>query len=253
MLHFVETAAPPETLRQAYLDGLQQPQDLYLERLVSAGRTWCYEQVAYFVANQGQIVEFFVAASHVAMIAALFDAAMVSFGATLVLCKSFDTQLLFAALSGPAEVTSIGLLFRRIANPSFVPQEALKFRSGSIEDVAAIAKLDDGFFDGPSEIRSYAEAGGLFILSTLGDLVGCGIAVPVIPGRRDIDVGMWVAPHHRGKGYGSHIVAYLKHYYLTRGLRPICSCSTANVASYRALMAAGFASEHRILQILRHS
>ena len=173
MLHFLETNAPPKTLRQAYLDGLQEPQELYLERLVSAGRTWCYGQVAYVVANHGQLVEFFVATSHVAEIGTLFDAAMMSLCATRVLCKSFDTQLLFAALSRPAEVTSVGLLFRRMVNTSFLPQDALTFRSGSIDDVAAIARLDDGFFDDASEIQSYAEAGGLFVLSTLGEVVGC--------------------------------------------------------------------------------
>lgn len=253
MLHFLETNAPPKTLRQAYLDGLQEPQELYLERLVSAGRTWCYDQVAYAVANHGQLVEFFVAKSHVAEIGTLFDAAMMSSGATRVLCKSFDTQLLFAALSHPAEVTSVGLLFRRMANTSFLPQDALTFRSGSIDDVAAIARLDDGFFDDASEIQSYAEAGGLFVLSTLGEVVGCGIATPVVTGRPDIDVGMWVAPNHRRKGYGSHIVAYLKYHFLTRGLHPICGCDTSNLASYRALNAAGFASEHRLLQIVRQT
>lgn len=253
MLHFVETATPPETLRQAYLDGLQEPQELYLEHLVSSGRTWRYGQVAYAVANHGRLVEFFVAASHAEQIGALFDAAMTASGARSVLCKSFDTQLLLAALSRPAEVTPTGLLFRRVVDASFASQEALTFRSGSIDDVAAIARLDDGFFDGVSEIQSYVKAGGLFLLSVHGELAGCGIATPVITGRVDIDVGMWVAPSHRGKGYGSHIAAYLKHHYLCQGLRPICGCSTANIVSYRALNAAGFTSEHRIFQIVRHS
>jgi GNAT superfamily N-acetyltransferase len=253
MLHFLETAAPPETLRQAYLDGLREPQELYLERLVSSGRTWRYGQVAYAVANHGRLVEFFVAASHAAQIGALFDAAMTASGARSVLCKSFDTQLLLAALLHPAEVTPTALLFRRIADPSFAPQEALTFRSGSIDDVAAIASLDDGFFEGVSEIQSYVQAGGLFLLSAHGEFAGCGIATPVITSRADIDVGMWVVPNHRRKGYGSHIAAYLKHRYLCKGLRPICGCSTANIASFRALNAAGFPSEHRILQIVRRS
>lgn len=251
MLRFVEADAPPETLRRAYLDGLPEPQELYLERLVSAGRTWRCGHFAYAVVNDGQLVEFYVAASHVAQIDDLFDAAMTSSGAAGVLCKSFDAQLLFAALSRPAEVTPVGLLFRRIVDPSFAPREALAFRGGSIDDAAAIAGLDDGFFDGASEIRSYAEAGGLFVLTARGELVGCGIGALVVAGRADIDIGMWVAPNHRGKRYGSYIVAYLKRCYLMRGLRPICGCGATNLASSRALNAAGFASEHRILQIIR--
>jgi GNAT superfamily N-acetyltransferase len=234
------------------LTGSKSPKNFILERLVSRGRTWRYGEVAYAVATHGRLVEFFVAPSHAAQIGALFDAAMAASGTRSVLCKSFDTQLLLAALSRPAEVTPTALLFRRVADASFAQQEALTFRSGSIDDVAAIARLDDGFFDGVSEIQSYAEAGRLFLLSTHGEFAGCGIATPVITGRADIDVGMWVVPNHRGKGYGSHIAAYLKHHYLCQGLRPICGCGTANIPSYRALTAAGFASEHRILQIVRH-
>lgn len=109
---------------------------------------------------------------------------------------------MFAALSRPAQVIPAGVLFRRIADASFAPQEALTFRGGSAADAAAIARLDDGFFDGVSEIQSYAEAGGFFVLSAFGELARCGIATPVIAGRPDVDIGMWVAPKHRGKATG---------------------------------------------------
>jgi GNAT superfamily N-acetyltransferase len=134
------------------------------------------------------------------------------------------------------------LLFRRIANPSFTPSVELELRNGIASDAEAIAEIDDGFFANLSEIQSYAEKGGLFALQKEGQTIGCGIATCVVAGRPAIDVGMWVAPNHRRKGYGSYIVSFLKDHYLKRGLRPICGCSSQNVASHRALRAAGFVS-----------
>ncbi|MGO9674369.1 MAG: GNAT family N-acetyltransferase [Methylocella sp.] len=250
MPRFCEADAPPQALRRAYLDGLAEPQELYLERLVAAGKSWRCDEIAYAVASRGQLVEFFVRAEHAADTVALFDAAMEASRASGVLCKSFDRQLLHAALSRLAEAAPIGLLFRRIVDASFAPREALTFRKGDGGDAMAIASRDDGFFDGPDEIQAYAAAGGLFVLSAHGETVGCGVAAPVVAGRADIDIGMWVAPEHRGNGYGTHIAAYLKHRYLSRGQRPICGCGAENAASYRALKAAGFESEHRILEIV---
>jgi GNAT superfamily N-acetyltransferase len=249
MVSFEEASAPPEGLRQAYLDGLPEPQELFLEGLVASGRTWCHERVAYAVARGNQLVEFFVSPSHHGEVVTLFDAAMDVSGATAALCKSFDTQMLFAALSRPAKVTAPGLLFRRIANSLFTPSAELTFRNGLASDAEAIAEIDDGFFANLSEIQSYAEKGGLFVLHKEGEIIGCGIATPVVAGRPAIDVGMWVTPHHRRKGYGSYIVAFLKDHYLKRGLRPICGCATQNIASHRALRAAGFEPDHRILHI----
>jgi GNAT superfamily N-acetyltransferase len=250
---FEETSAPPETLRRAYLDSLREPQELFLESLVASGRTWRYDQTAYAVAHDHQLIEFFVSPGHQGQIVALFDAAMRVSGATIVLCKSFDTQMLFAALSRPAKVTAPGVLFRRIANASFIPRAELGIRNGDACDAEAIAAIDDGFFAHAGEIQSYAETSGLFVLQTGGKTVGCGIGRLVVAGRSAIDVGMWVAPNHRRRGYGSYIIAFLKDHYLKRGLRPICGCSAQNDASYRALWAAGFESEHRILRIQPHS
>jgi GNAT superfamily N-acetyltransferase len=252
MIYFEETGAPPERLRQAYLDSLREPQELFLEGLVASGRTWCHEQVAYAVARGNQLVEFFVLPSHHGQIVTLFDTAMDVSGATVALCKSFDTQMLFAVLSRPATVTAPGLLFRRIANPSFTPSVELELRNGLASDAEAIAEIDDGFFANLSEIQSYAEKGGLFVLQKEGQTIGCGIATRVVAGQPAIDVGMWVAPNHRRKGHGSYIVSFLKDHYLKRGLRPICGCASQNIASHRALRAAGFESEHRILRIQPH-
>jgi GNAT superfamily N-acetyltransferase len=253
MPQFVETNAPPAKLRQAYLDGLREPQELYLERLVSGGRTWCYDDSAYAVVNEGRLVEFFVAESQMAQLIRLFDEAMLASGATEIFCKSFDTQLLSAALSRSAHVNTIGFLFRRIANLSFDHRGALTLRSGSTDDAEVIAKLDDGFFDGVGEIRDYAKAGGLVVLYLGSEIVGCGISVPVVAGRPDVDIGMWIAPSHRRKGYGAHIVSYLKRHYLDQGLRPICGCDTENLVSYRTLVAGRFASEHQIFRIVRQT
>ncbi len=216
---------------------------------MAGGRTWHCDDLAYVVTNEHQVVELFAAPSCLGHLETLFAAALEASGATSVLCKSFDTQLLFAALSRPAEVTSPGLLFRRIADPAFRPLPNFEMQNCAAGDMAEILHLDDGFFDGIEELESYADAAGLSVLRVAGEIAGCGIAKAVIPSRNAIDIGMWVAPAFRRQGFGSYLAAYMKNQCLQRGLRPICGCGSENAGSYRALNAAGFVSEHRLLRI----
>jgi RimJ/RimL family protein N-acetyltransferase len=79
--------------------------------------------------------------------------------------------------------------------------------------------------------------------------VGCGLAAPVIPGRPDIDIGIFVYPEERGRGYGTHIASYMKHGQLERGLRPVVGCAVGNTASRGTLTRAGFITEHQLLEV----
>ena len=249
MITLKKIASPPTELRNAYLDSLLEPQELYLEMHVKAGNTWHLNDLAYAVACESKLVEFYVAPQETHRVVEIFDAAMTSSSASAVLCKSYDTQMLYAALSKPATVRTGGFLFRRIVDKSFVPRKDVSFRNGTDADAETIYRFNDDFFQSLEEIKTYASTDGLFVLERDGEAVGCGIGKPVVDDRADIDIGMLVANQHRRNGYGRHIIAYLKDHYLRKNIRPICGCSIDNIGSQQALNNAGFVSEHRLLEI----
>lgn len=249
MIQFEKTKAVPAFLRDNYLASLAEPQELFLENRVLIGQVWQFAESAYAVVLDDTLIEFFVVPGETRRLIEIFDAAMEASGASRVLCKSFDTQLLFTALSRDATVSTVGLLFRRICDPGFLERQEVTFRVGTTVDAVAVMGFNDGFFADREEIEDYTKTGDLFLLEKSGEVIGCGIGKPVISGGSAIDIGMLVAPNHRHQGYGSHIVSFLKRHYLDNGLRPICGCGVSNVGSRRALESAGFVCEHRLLQI----
>jgi GNAT superfamily N-acetyltransferase len=240
----------PAELRARYLDSLALPQELFVEMLVQAGTAWRVGDDGYAVVHDGRVVELLPPTSVDDAPEALLAAVSRRAGAARVLCKSFDRWLLFAALAGPAKVTCEGLMFRRFGDAAPRPVKGTHVRTAGRGDVAAIMNVSDGFFVDGDEVRAYLEQGGVLLLEDVaGALLAVGIFKPVIEGRVDVDVGMVTAPAHRGRGFGTAVVAAVKAACIARGLHPVCGCAADNVASRRALERAGFVAEHRLLTI----
>lgn len=250
MYHFEPADAPPGEMRNAYLDGLSEHQEFFLEQLVSEADTWCLRDHAYIVVNGRQIVEFFVMPGSVHDAAAIFNAARKATQANIALCKSFDPQMLGPALTRPARVTATGILFRSLCDRPIERHPDLTFRPAVSADVAAVEAFnDDGFFENTKEIESLVRTRSLHLAERDAEIVGCGTSIRVNPGRPAIDLGMLVAGPERGKGYGSRIIAHMKDRALEQGLAPVCGCAARNKASHRALVKAGFEGNHRLLKI----
>ncbi|MCR9139863.1 MAG: GNAT family N-acetyltransferase [Alphaproteobacteria bacterium] len=250
MYQFEPVKTPPGDMRNAYLDGLSEHQECFLEQLVHEATAWCVPDRAYVMVHGSQIVEFFVAPACINDAAAVFDAARIATSAKIALCKSFDAQMLGPALARPARVTATGILFRSFSNIPFEQDSDLGFRMAGLNDTAAVAACnDDGFFEGRDEIERRVEAGTLHLLERQGELVGCGTQTRVNSGRPAVDLGMLVARPERGRGYGSRIIAHMKTRVLEQGLAPVCGCAARNHASHHALVKAGFHGDHRLLKI----
>lgn len=250
MYDFEPASAPPDALRNAYLDGLSEHQEYFLEELVGGARTWCLAERAYVVADDQQIVEFYVSPANEDEAAAIFDAAKTVTRAQRALCKSFDTQMLGPALAHTARVTATGILFRSFLDRPYAPRPNLTFQMAELSDVdAVIAFNDNGFFENRGEVLRFAQTQSLHLLKREGLIVGCGTQTLVNPGRPAVDLGMLVAHQERGKGYGSHIIAHMRQQVLEQDLVPVCGCAAHNHASHRALLNAGFRGDHRLLKI----
>ena len=62
------------------------------------------------------------------------------------------------------------------------------------------------------------------------------------------DVGMVVSPDHRGQGHAANILRWLVQQCWEKGLNPICSTESGNLAAQRAIRNAGFVAYHRIMK-----
>lgn len=62
------------------------------------------------------------------------------------------------------------------------------------------------------------------------------------------DLGMMVAIPERRKGIATYVLKQLVRIAETRGLQPICSTTTSNIGSQKAIVRAGFIANNRIVQ-----
>lgn len=250
MIHALKKSVRPSPLRAQYLHSLAEPQEYFVELMVQQGTTVAYGDSAYAVIQNDTLVELYSTErgtnADLSLLHRLLDDRLI----TKVLCKSFDTHLLNAALSRTATVSTAAYLFRRsVTVPSPSLNGAVEFRKAALADADAIMAFNDGFFESVDELIGYLNLEGLFVLELERKIVACGIGVAVVPGQRDIDIGMLVSEDHRNRGLGHFVVHAVKEHYLGIGFRPICGCAVSNVASKRVLEKAGFIGEHRLFSI----
>ncbi len=245
---FVESERPPVALRAAHLDSLQQGQSLWLEQRVRTGRSWSLPDCVYVVVEDCEIVEFH-ASPHLDPIDA-FTRALEACGARSMVCTSFDAPAISVASARATTTDEVGILFHTYRATQPVWPDGFTIRDGLVADVDIVAGLDDGFFDGPDEIAGFQQRGGLVIGEFGGDLVGCALSTVVIDGRPGIDVGMWVSPAWRGRGFGPVLVGAAAARAEASGGIPIAGCDVANIASIRSLMRVGFVADHRLIRFV---
>lgn len=253
MISELKKSIDTSPLRAEYLRSLTEPQEYFVELMVQQGITLTCENSTYAIVHNDTLVELYSSeissTRGVSLLHQLLDERHI----TTVLCKSFDTQLLNAALSRKATVSTAAYLFRRMETvPSPSIAIGTEFRKGTLEDVEAVMGFNDGFFESADELIGYFNDDGLFVLELDGEIVACGIGTSVIVGERDIDIGVLVSENHRRRGLGHIVVHAVKEHYQRLGCRPICGCSVNNLSSKRTLEKAGFISEHRLFSIGYH-
>jgi GNAT superfamily N-acetyltransferase len=139
-------------------------------------------------------------------------------------------------------------LYRKIVKSEFVENPNISARLATGKDALTILSIHDGFFGDFSEVKSYLDEDGLFLyFAADGAAVGCGILKRITSDQNYFDIGMVVAPDHRRKTIGSHIISRLKNHCLQLGYQPVCGCAWGNESSRGALEKAGFVSEHNLV------
>jgi GNAT superfamily N-acetyltransferase len=250
---------PPEICesREAYINGLQCPQELLIEVLVDSAQ--CYRIIArgrpcgHLIIHGGDTaIELHLDRNYWVFGEVIFAQAIRKLSLQKALVKSFDHLFFSAAIDHQVKVHSRGLLVR-----DFVPRElphhdqiVYSGRKAQHTDIDRIMKVKQDVFSVPERIARVVISGFVEIFEDPdGATIGFGIIRPVIVGRSDVDLGIAVDARFRNKGYAIYMMRDLVQAALARGLRPICGCAADNPASRRMGERVGLVARHRLLEI----
>ena len=243
-------------LRGAYLDGLLEAQELYVELMVRRARVYMLEaqgvRMGYFLLGEdGALLEYYVTRDHLERMDAILGMLIEKFSIRKALCKSFDHSLLSCCAGCQKEARVIGIHYREyVENPARRVVEGVSARPARLEDEGYIIAINEEVFDHDEEVRAYIEAGQVLVFEKDAERIGFGIFARVIAGRPEFDIGMLVERKFRRQGYGEYIIRYLVDYCRRNGWRAVCGCAIENEASRRCLENAGFITRYRLLEFV---
>ena len=144
----------------------------------------------------------------------------------------------------PVRQTTDSLDFRRVTTMEL--ERTIEFQKSCLGDDAKKDAL-------VAWLRGYTEnliaKRSLFVLCRHDEWLGLGECRPSESQEGVADLGMMVAPAHRGKGWATEILTRLRIHASAQGLRTICSTTTENTAAQKAIARAGFISRHRIMNV----
>lgn len=200
-----------------------------------------------------------------------------------ILCKSFDMQLMNCCNANRLPHTVQGILYREFSAPLSSPENNSHVTAST--HLKASTHLTDNsrlvdnfvannFLDSANVVMRYAQIGDLPFLISQDDevfepkehlevnvnrkeiiiceknslIVGCGFLTRIAEDFDYFDLGVWVNPDHRRKGYAVWIMQYMRSLCLNSGWVPICGCSAENHASQKMLSKIGYVCNHKLLE-----
>ena len=259
-LVFEEKGALAEigNLRNQYLDGLLEAQELYLELMIRKSRVFVIQsqerRIGYFLLGDGAVLlEYYVTQDNLEHVDTLFGMILEKFSIHKTLCKSFDHTLLSCCVGFQKKVSSTGILFREYKEGAALSiAEGITFRLANAGEAQKIIEINEEVFDNDEEVHEYIRNGQIFLFEKEKEMIGFGIFARVVEGRPEFDIGMCVDRRFRRRGYGEYIIRYLVEFCKQNGWRAICGCAIGNEASRRCLEKAGFIGRYRLLEFVFH-
>lgn len=241
-------------LRSLYLDSLPYPQELHCEWLVAKGTCRSIhidgEEVGYFIClkEENQLVEFYLLDKMLSRKEEIFGNILEEFDIGSSFCKSFDDLHFHCGSTFCRSCGKSALLFRSFTDEIVMPLRAgVSVRKAKEMDIPLLLTHDSDLYESPDELNYTVSHRMVLMYEKDGILIGCGYLIRVLPDKDVFDIGMWVNPAFRGRGYATMIISHLKETCLKAGYTPIAGCSIFNTASYKTLKRCGFISEHYIV------
>ncbi len=242
-----------ESSRIKYLDSLPVFQDVFLEFMVMESD--CYQlfqdnqPIGYVLLSKDNIlVEFYIEKKYAASGFDVFNLMVSEIKVKSVYCKSFDSRLLDCCLSNTLPYSIIGCLYRESIDTSIQRNSDLFFRYADSSDIAFLSQQDDEVFEPKHLLETFIQNKGILLLQLEDIIIGCGFLTQVHQRYNYYDIGVWVSPAHRMKGYATQIMLYLKELCLNNDWVPICGCDKQNSASQKMLNSLGFISNYKLIE-----
>ncbi|PKO95661.1 MAG: hypothetical protein CVU12_09025 [Bacteroidetes bacterium HGW-Bacteroidetes-7] len=241
-----------EALRMEYLNSLVEFQDLYLEFLIKESEYFIFsldKTIGYaIVAPDSTLVEFFIVKEFANKGGECFNDLLNRQKITQILCKSFDYKLLKCCLQNQFTYSVQGFLYRDLTDRGIQPSAGLSFRYAILADLPYLNQQEDEVFEPKELLEDNIKNNEVIICERDNVVIGCGFITQVVSGFKYYDLGVWVNPDCRRKGYAVQIMIYLKSFCFKNVWIPICGCSADNIASQRMLSKVGFISNHKLLE-----
>ncbi len=244
-------------LREAYLDSLPEPTELYLEMLMKNAISYLIKmdgkEAGYAIAGEDRVLyEFYVVPDHIPKTGEIFSKVLKDLSIKKAFCQSFD-KLYYSMCKNHSQRKSIvGHQFREIRKPEGKRSELkLNERTAGLKDLDTIRRYREEIFDDSEveDIPFYINKGSIIIFEEKDcGFAGYGLLNRTLPSRNWFDVGMYVHPDKRKSGYGTYIIQRMIETARSNGWRPIAGCGSYNKASKRTLEKAGFISRYVLME-----
>lgn len=240
-------------LRTEYLRSLPVFQELYLELMVANAQCFLLvmndESVGYILHNkEGILVELYLKDKYLPAFEENFCNIIKELSVKKILCKSFDYLLLNACITKHWPYKIIGAHYREIVERTGPASSNLTYRIAVEDDIPFLLKQEDGLYETPDELEMFVKGRNVTMFFDNEQFIGCGYYIKVHPDWNYIDIGMWVYPAYRRKGYATQIISILKDNCFRNKEHPICGCDINNLASRKTLEKCGFISKYKLME-----
>ena len=253
MLIHKTSQAEIEPYRIAYLTSLPAFQDIFLEFMINESEPYLLltdgEMMGYAIVSPDHIlVECYIAYKYLQMQYNPFSHIIKQLGIKSVYCKTFDHLLLNCCVAQNMPYRTIGYLYRDYIDSANLDTISLNSRYAEKADIPFLISQDDEVFEPKDLIETHVSNKSIVIFEKGTDIAGCGFLTQVHPAFDYYDIGVWVHPAYRRKGYATKIVQHLKHTCLDNNWKPIIGCDAQNSASQNMLDKLGFISKYKLLE-----
>lgn len=242
-----------EPYRMAYLTSLPAFQDIYIEFIVSESESYLLltndEMMGYVIVSTDHVlVECYIADKYLQVQYNPFSHIIAQLGIRSIYCKTFDYLLLNCCVAQNLPYKTIGYLYRDYIDSENPGTINLNSRYAKKSDIPFLISQEDEVFEPRNLIEAHVNNKNIVIFEKGTDIVGCGFLTQVHPAFDYYDIGVWVHPAYRRKGYATEIVQHLNRACLDNNSKPIVGCDAQNTASQNMLDKLGFISKYKLLE-----